>query len=76
MHQYTVHILYKNGPDLYIADWLSHHNHTESKDQEKAGMNIKIHTQHCNRCLVCRSVEDIRCAMSVDTEVQMLQTYM
>ena len=27
IHQYSMYILYKPGPELYIADWLSHHNH-------------------------------------------------
>ena len=32
IHQYRVHILYKPGPETFIADWLSHHNHKENKD--------------------------------------------
>ena len=43
IHQYSVHILYKHGPDLYIADWLSKNNHVEKKDQVTTGMNINIH---------------------------------
>ena len=34
IHQYRIHILYKPGPKLYIADWLSHHNHEENKDRD------------------------------------------
>ena len=30
-HQYRVQILYKPGPEIFIADWLSHHNHKEDK---------------------------------------------
>ena len=37
-------ILYKTGPDLYIADWLSWHNHMEIRDKKIAGMSISIHT--------------------------------
>ena len=33
IHQYRVHILYKSGPDLHIADWLSHIHSTENGDQ-------------------------------------------
>ena len=67
-------ILYKPGPDLDIADWLSHHSHTEGKDQEMAGMNINIHTLSLAKdVLIYTSVEDIRNAMSIDAELQMLQ---
>ena len=38
-----MHILKKPGPDLYIADWLSHHNHIVNRDQEISGMNISIY---------------------------------
>ena len=33
VHQYRVQILYKPGPEIFIADWLSHHNHKEDKDE-------------------------------------------
>ena len=32
IHQYRMCILYKLDPEVYIADWLSHHNHAENKD--------------------------------------------
>ena len=71
-----MHILYTPGPDLYIADLLSCHNHTESKNQEIAGMNINMHTLSMAIDVpVCTSVDDIRNATSTDTELQMLQTY-
>ena len=44
LHQYSMCILYKPGPDLYMVNWLSHQNHTENRDQEIAGMNVSIHT--------------------------------
>ena len=76
IHPYNMHILYKLGPNLCIVDWLSYHNHTENKDQEIAGMNINIHTLSIAIDVpVCTSIEDIRNAMSIDTELQMLQTY-
>ena len=28
-----VQILYKPGPDIFIADWLSCHNYEEGKDE-------------------------------------------
>ena len=76
IHQYNMCILYKPGPDLYIADWLSHHNHTEGKDQEKAGTKINICTLSTAIDVpVCISVEDIRNAVSRDAELLMLQTH-
>ena len=43
IHQFSACISYKPGPDLYILGWLSWNNHTENKDQEITGMNIKVH---------------------------------
>ena len=41
-HKYRVSIIYKPGPDLSIADWLSRQNHKEDKDDETQA--IKINT--------------------------------
>ena len=49
IHQNNMCILYKPGPDLYIADCLSHHNHTEGKDQEVAYEHQHTNTQASNR---------------------------
>ena len=68
--------LYKPGPDLYIADLLSLQNHTENKDQEISGMSIGIHTVSMAVDVpVCTSIEDIRNAMSIDAELNLLQRY-
>ena len=40
IHQYRVQITYKPGPEIFIADWLSRHNHTEGKDKPLKGMDI------------------------------------
>ena len=42
IHQYRVQIIYKPGPDIFIADWLSRHNHTEGKDQPIKGMEVWV----------------------------------
>ena len=34
IHQFWVRVLYKPGPELFITDWLSKHNHTENKDAD------------------------------------------
>ena len=40
IHQYRVQILYKPGPEIFIADWLSQHNHMEGKDKPIKDMDI------------------------------------
>ena len=37
IQQCSMHILYKSGPELYITDWLSCHNHIQNQDQEILG---------------------------------------
>ena len=70
------HILYKTGPGLYMTDLLSHHNHTENKDQKVAGMSISIHTfSTAIDVPLYTSIKDIINAMSIDAELQMLQPY-
>ena len=69
-------ISYKPGPYLCIADWLSHHNDTENKDQELVGMSISIHTfSMAINIPACTLMGDIRNATSIDTELKMLQPY-
>ena len=75
IYQYSVHIPNKPGPDLYIADWLSHHNHLENRNWEIAGMSINIYRINTKIDIpVYMSIEDVRAAVSEDTELQMLQT--
>ena len=40
IHQYRVQIIYKPGPEIFIADWLLRHNHMEGKDKPIKGMDI------------------------------------
>ena len=44
IHQYRVQIFYKPGPKIFIADWLSCHNHEENKDEPIQGMDIRVDT--------------------------------
>ena len=49
---YTAHIVknspvqgpdyYKPGPDIFIADWLSRHNHIEGKDKHIEDMDVQV----------------------------------
>ena len=42
IHQYRVQIIHKPGPDIFIADWLSRHNHIEGKDKPIKDMDIQV----------------------------------
>ena len=37
-------VLYKPGPEVFIADWLSRHNDKENKDEPIPGMDIRVDT--------------------------------
>ena len=42
IHQYSVQIIYKSGPKIFIVDWLFQHNHEEGKDKPIKDMGIRI----------------------------------
>ena len=42
IHQYRVRIIYKPGPDVFIADWLSRQNHKENRDKEIPDMQLNV----------------------------------
>ena len=42
IHQYRVQIIYKPGPEIFIADWLSRHNHVEGKDKPIKDMDVWV----------------------------------
>ena len=44
IHQYRVQIIYKPGPKIFFADWLSQHNHEEGKDEPIKDLDIRIDT--------------------------------
>ena len=50
IHQYRVQIIYKPGPEIFIADWLSQHNHKDGKRQahQRYGYKNRCHTK-CDR---------------------------
>ena len=74
IQQYNMHILDKPCLALYIADWLSQHNHIENRVLEIASMSIDIHTVSTVVDVpVCMLIEDIRPAVSEDAELQMVQ---
>ena len=76
VHQYRVQIIYKPGPDIFIADWLSHHNHIEGKDKPIKGMDIRIDTiQSATDMLVCISMSLIQQATTQYDHLQCLKSY-
>ena len=49
IHQYRVQMVYKPGPEIFIADWLLRHNHTVGKDKPTKGMDIQVCHTGSNR---------------------------
>ena len=67
IHQYRVQIIYKPGPEIFIADWLSQHNHVEGKDKPIKDMDIRIDTiQSMTDIPECMSMSQIQQASAWD----------
>ena len=67
IHQYRVQIIYKPGPEIFIADWLSRNNHVEGKDKPIQDMDICMDTiQNSIDMLECISMAEIQQASSQD----------
>ena len=70
IHQYRVQIIYKPGPEIFIADWLSRHNHTEGKDKTIKGMDIQVDTIQTTMDMPeCVSMAEIQQASSLDNHL-------
>ena len=70
IHQYRVQIIYKPGPEIFIADWLSRHNHTEGKDKPIKGMDIQVDMIHTTMDMPeCVSMAEIQQASSLDNHL-------
>ena len=76
IHQYRVQILYKPGPEIFIADWLSQHNHMEGKDKSIKDMDIQV---DAIESLVdmpdCISIEEIQQTSLENAHLQQLKTF-
>ena len=73
IHQYRVQIIYKPGPEIFIADWLSRHNHAEGKDKPIKGMDIQVDAmQAATDMPECISMAEIQQASSLDNHLQQL----
>ena len=74
IYQYRVQIIYKPGPGIFIADWLSRHNHTEGKDRAIKGMEIQVDAiQSTMDMPECISMAEIQCASSQEDHLQQLK---
>ena len=71
IHQYRVQILYKPGPEIFIADWLLWHNHQEGKDEPIQDMDVRVDTiQSTTDILECISISQVQQAMAQDEHSQ------
>ena len=76
IYPYRVQVLYKPGPDIFIADWLSRHNHGEGKDQMIKGMELWVDIiQTTTDMPECLSVTDLQQASSQDSHIQKLKHF-
>ena len=74
IHQYRVQIIYKPGPEIFIADWLLRHNHAEGKEKPIKGMDIWVDTiQTAMDIPECISMAEIQQALSQDNHLQQLK---
>ena len=75
IHQYRVQIIYKPGPEIFIADWLLRHNHTEGKDKTIKGMDVWVDAiQTATDMPECISMAEIQQAASQDNHLQQLKS--
>ena len=57
IHQYSVQITYKPGPEIFIADWLLRHNHIECKEKPIKDMDVWVDViQNATDMLECISM--------------------
>ena len=62
-------------PEIFIADWLSRHNHAEGKDKAIKGMHIPVDTiQSATEMPECLSMGEIQQASSQDDHLQQLKS--
>ena len=76
IHHYRVQIIYKPRPKIFIADWLSQHNHEEGKDKPIKDMDIRIETiQSVTDISECMSILQIQQASAQDDHLQCLKSF-
>ena len=76
IHQYRVQIIYKPGPKIFIADWLSKHSHMAGKDKPIKDMDIRIDAiQKATDIPECMSISQIQQATTQDNHFQCLKSF-
>ena len=76
IHQYRVQIIYKPGPEIFIADWLSRNYHMEGKDKPIKDMDIWVHAIKSSIDMPeCISMEEIQQASLRDGHLQQLKRF-
>ena len=76
IHQYRVQIIYKAGPQIFIADRLLRHNHVEGKDKPIKGMDVWVDAiQSVTDMPECVSMAEIQQASSQDDHLQQLKSF-
>ena len=76
IHQYRVQIIYKPGPEIFIADWPSRNNHVKGKDKPIKDMDVWMDAiQNSIDMLKCVSMEEIQQASSQDDHLQQLKRF-
>ena len=68
--------MYKPGPDIFFADWLSRHNHVEGKDKPIEDMDVQVDAlQSTTDMLECVSMAEIQQASAQDDHLQQLKSF-
>ena len=76
LHQYRVHIIYKPGPEIFIADGLLRHNHIEGKDKPIKNMDIWLNAiQSTTDMPECVAMSEIRQTSAQDDHLQQLKSF-
>ena len=76
IYQYRVQIIYKPGPKIFIADWLSRHNHVEGKNKPIKDMDVRMDAiQSTTDMPECISMAEIQQASTQDDHLQHLKSF-
>ena len=76
IHQYRVQIIYKPGPEIFIADWLSQHNHMKGKGKPIKDMDIRRDAiQSVTNIPECISMLQIQWESTQDDHLQCLKCF-
>ena len=73
-HQYVDQTLFLPGPEIFIADCLSHHNHKEDKDKPIRDMDVWVDTlQSMTDIPECMSISHIQQMTAQNEHLQCLK---